>query len=549
MANDLNDKHTEGRPESQSYQSRPQHLEGNEEKAKLTDQQQSSDSVHQDTVERNLSLLRQMVAQQEAELHQADQAVESSAGSLPEEEGSLDSDATRVFSEPLVPAESTREDTVEVKEEALDEKTVQLTPPLTDKSLTEDEDDMPRKDTKASRRHTHSKKAKKELKRQERASRKIALTVIAILIIGLGIAGYTGWNYVSSSLGPLDRSNTTYVQVEIPSGTSTSQIGKLLEEKKLIKNATIFSLYARLKSYNNFQSGYYNLRPSMSVDEIAQALQDKGSETATEPVLGRVRVIEGYTIDQIAANISDNVMTDDTTDKTPYTSDAFLKAVKDTSFIQRMKEKYPQLLGSLPAANSGVKYQLEGYLYPATYDYHEGESVEDLIDQMLGTLNTYLTSYYSQIEKSGYSVNEILTLASLVEKEGVRDEDRRNIASVFYNRLNAGMPLQSNVALHYAAGNLGSTSTIADDAQVDTQMDSPYNIYIHTGLMPGPVDSPSIDAIKWTIQPNQTNYYYFVADMQSRNKDIYFAQTLEEHNKNVAEHVNAYLTGSSSSGN
>lgn len=119
-----------------------------------------------------------------------------------------------------------------------------------------------------------------------------------------------------------------------------------------------------------------------------------------------------------------------------------------------MVAKYPQLLGTLPSKDSGVKYRLEGYLFPATYNYGEDADLESLIDQMLGAMNTNLSSYYSTIEAKNLTVNEVLTLASLVEKEGSTDQDRKDIASVFYNRLNQAMPLQSNIAILYAQGKL-----------------------------------------------------------------------------------------------
>ncbi len=204
-----------------------------------------------------------------------------------------------------------------------------------------------------------------------------------------------------------------------------------------------------------------------------------------------------------------------------------------------MKAAYPNLLSSLPAADSGVKYQLEGYLFPATYEYYKGTTMEELVEQMIAAMDARLQPYYGQLASKGLDVNSLLTLASLVEKEGSTDEDRRNIASVFYNRINAGMPLQSNIAILYATGQLGEKTTLAEDAAIDTSIDSPYNIYVHTGLMPGPVDTASLSAIEATINPNKTDYYYFVADVTTGT--VYFSKTIEEHNQNVATYVNGNI--------
>ena len=158
---------------------------------------------------------------------------------------------------------------------------------------------------------------------------------------------------------------------------------------------------------------------------------------------------------------------------------------------------------------------------------------------MIAAMDANLQPYYGQLSSMGLTVNQLLTLASLVEKEGATDEDRRNIASVFYNRLNIDMPLQSNIAILYAMGKLGQETTLAEDAAIDTNIDSPYNIYLRTGLMPGPVDSPSLSAIQATLNPNETEYYYFVADVTTGT--VYYSATIEEHNQNVENYVNSKL--------
>ena len=383
------------------------------------------------------------------------------------------------------------------------------------------------------------KRRNRQRKKQEVAAKRIASTIVVIFLLALAITGYVGYSYVKSSLGPIDSNAAKVIQVEIPEGSSTKEIGNILVKNKLIKNATIFNYYSKLKSYNNFQSGFYNLDQTMSVDELAKALQESGTPTPVEPIAGKVLVIEGYTIDQIAKAVTDNVNTKDENDKTGFSSKEFLETVKNPDFINRMAAKYPTLLGSLPAANSGVKYQLEGYLFPATYDYGEKTSMEELIEKMIAATDANLQTYYSQIPNSGMNVNQILTLASLVEKEGATDEDRRNIASVFYNRLNIDMPLQSNIAILYAMGKLGEKTTLAEDAAIDTNINSPYNIYVNPGLMPGPVGSPSLAAIQATVNPNKTDYYYFVADVTTGT--VYYSATIEEHNQNVEKYVNSKL--------
>jgi hypothetical protein len=164
---------------------------------------------------------------------------------------------------------------------------------------------------------------------------------------------------------------------------------------------------------------------------------------------------------------------------------------------------------------------------------------------MVAAMDKALSPYYATIKEKNLTVNELLSIASLVEKEGAKTEDRKKIAGVFYNRLNLGMPLQSNIAILYAQGKLGQKISLADDAGIDTTIDSPYNVYTHLGLMPGPVDSPSLDAIEASVNQTKSDYLYFVANVEDGK--VYFATTKEEHDQNVAEHINSKLTQSSSS--
>ncbi len=388
------------------------------------------------------------------------------------------------------------------------------------------------------RRRTHSKNKQKR-KKQDRTAKRIVAVVMSLVVVFFLATCTFGFFWVKSSLEPINTEATKTIQVEIPEGSSTKEIANILFENDLIKNATVFNYYSKIKSYNNYQSGFYNLSQSMSVDDLAKALQESGTPTAQEEPAGKVLIVEGYTLTQIANSVTLNAKTDDKTDKTPFTSEEFLATVTNQEFIDRMVATYPSLFASLPAADSGVIYRLEGYLFPAVYDYYDDTTIEDLVEQMISTTDARLQPYYEAIANKNLTVNEVLTLASLVEKEGSTDEDRRNIASVFFNRLNAGMPLQSNIAILYAQGKLGEETTLAEDTNIDTSIESPYNIYWRAGLMPGPVDSPSLAAVDAVINANTTDYLYFVADVTTGT--VYFAQTIEEHDQNVANYVNAHL--------
>ena len=358
------------------------------------------------------------------------------------------------------------------------------------------------------------------------------------LLIFLGLisaGGYFGYQYVQSSLQPVDASSKQYVTVQIPEGANVQTIGSTLEKSGLIKHGVIFAFYAKYKNYSDLKSGYYNLQKSMSTEDIIHELQKGGTAEAQEPALANLTIPEGYTIDQMAQAVGQ--LQGDF--KEPLTADAFLAKVQDENFISQEVAKYPSLLESLPTKESGVRYRLEGFLFPATYSIKESTTIESLIDEMLAAMDKTLAPHYSTIKSKNLTVNELLTIASLVEKEGAKTEDRKLIAGVFYNRLNLGMPLQSNIAILYAQGKLGQKISLADDAGIDTTINSPYNVYTKAGLMPGPVDSPSLDAIEASINQTKSDNLYFVANVTDGK--VYYAATQEEHDRNVAEHVNSKL--------
>ena len=381
----------------------------------------------------------------------------------------------------------------------------------------------------------------KPAKKKKKSKAKGCLLTFLVLLVFVGIGGFFGYGYVQESLKPVDASSKDYVTVQIPDGANVQEIGSTLEKSGLVKHGLIFSLYAKYYSHANLKSGYYNLKKSMSTDELIQELQKGGTPEPQEPALASLTIPEGYTLEQIAQTVGQL----QGEFKEPLTADAFLAKAQDETFISQVVAKYPNLLGSLPTKDSGVRYRLEGYLFPATYTIKESTTVESLIDEMVAAMDKALSPYYATIKEKNMTVNELLSIASLVEKEGAKTEDRKKIAGVFYNRLNAGMPLQSNIAILYAQGKLGQKISLADDAGIDTTIDSPYNVYTHLGLMPGPVDSPSSDAIEASVNQTKSEYLYFVANVEDGK--VYFATTKEEHDQNVAEHINSKLPQASSS--
>ena len=380
----------------------------------------------------------------------------------------------------------------------------------------------------------------KPIKKKKKSRLKGCLVTTLVLLILFGAGGFFGLSYAKSALQPVDPSSKQYVRVQIPDGANTQQIGSALEKSGVIKNGLVFTVYAKYKNYTELKSGYYNLQKSMSVEDVIKELQKGGTPEPQEVTLAELTIPEGYTLEQIAQTVGQL----QGEFKEPMTSEAFMAKVQDETFIAQEVAKYPNLLESLPAKDSGVRYRLEGYLFPATYAIKESTTIESLIDNMLAAMDKNLSPHYAAIKGKNLTVNELLTIASLVEKEGAKTEDRKLIAGIFYNRLNQNMPLQSNIAILYAEGKLGQNISLADDAAIDTSIDSPYNVYTKVGLMPGPVDSPSLDAIESSINQTKSDYLYFVANVQDGK--VYYATTREEHDRNVQEHINSKLHQSNS---
>lgn len=372
-------------------------------------------------------------------------------------------------------------------------------------------------------------------KKEKKSHVKAFVISFLVFLTLLSAGGYFGYQYVQASLQPVDASSKQYVTVGIPEGSNVQEIGTTLEKAGLVKHGLIFSFYAKYKNYTDLKAGYYNLQKSMSTEDLLKELQKGGTDEPQEPVLATLTIPEGYTLDQIAQAVGQ--LQGDF--KEPLTAEAFLAKVQDETFISQAVAKYPTLLESLPTKDSGARYRLEGYLFPATYSIKESTTIESLIDEMLAAMDKNLSPYYSTIKSKNLTVNELLTIASLVEKEGAKTEDRKLIAGVFYNRLNRDMPLQSNIAILYAQGKLGQNISLAEDVAIDTNIDSPYNVYKNVGLMPGPVDSPSLDAIESSINQTKSDNLYFVADVTEGK--VYYANNQEDHDRNVAEHVNSKL--------
>ncbi|MBC1399246.1 endolytic transglycosylase MltG [Listeria fleischmannii] len=346
--------------------------------------------------------------------------------------------------------------------------------------------------------------------------KKITL-IISIIILVLIIATFSGYFYVQSQLESKDAGSKKEIIVEIPSGSNVKDIGTILEDANVINSGRVFSYYVKYTNENNLKAGKYQLSPSMDTDDIVKVLK-AGKTVAPEKLI----IPEGYSLDQIAdriVNYQPNLKKADV-----------LKVMDDPTFVKKMIQKYPDTLTNV-VLGKDIKHPLEGYLYPATYTPKDSNATaEALIEEMIKATDLNLAPYRDELTKQKKTVHEFLTMSSIIEKEATQNVDRKKIASVFYNRLEENMRLQTDPTVLYALGK-HKDRTLYSDLKVD----SPYNTYRVNGLPPGPISNSGQSSMEAALYPEKTDFLYFLANTKSGK--VYFSKTLEEHNRLKEEHI------------
>lgn len=358
------------------------------------------------------------------------------------------------------------------------------------------------------------------LARSKEAStvRKIVFIILIAFLLLLLIGGISGYLYIKSALKPVDQKSDEQITVEIPIGSSTSTIAGILEENGVIKDERIFRFYTKIKNETEFQAGEYTFTPAITIDEIIESL--KNGKVMIEPV-HKVTIPEGLTVDQIAEIYSD---------KFEFTKEDFLNQVNDEAYIKELIASYPELLTET-ILDEEIRTPLEGYLFASTYDFYEEEpSIKSIIDMMLQQTQDVYSKYAADLEQMDFTVHEALTFASVVERETASDEQRKQISRIFYNRLDIGMPLQTDPTVLYALGEHNETVTYKD-----LEIESPYNTYYIDTLPIGPISNFAENSLKAVLEPAESDYLYFLHDSKG---NIYYAETYNEHLKNKDEHIN-----------
>ena len=295
--------------------------------------------------------------------------------------------------------------------------------------------------------------------------------------------------FITAIYFPLDENSATQKVVNIPSGTNAKEIVDVLEKNEIIRknNYTIRILTKLLKLEDQLKYGEYNLSPSMDMLQILDKLV-KG-----EVITYKITIPEGYTYTQIAALLDKKEIAE---------KGNFLKLLED--------EEKP----------------LEGYLFPDTYEVPKKYGAENMVKAMLSNFNKIVieNKFIEKAEKIGFSLDEIITLASIIEKEAKFSDEKNKVSSVFHNRLKKGMKLQSCATIQYI---LEEPKEKLEEK--DLKIDSPYNTYLYRGLPPGPVCNPGFDSIIAALEPAEEDYLYFVLGENGRH---IFSKTYQEHLRN-----------------
>jgi peptidoglycan lytic transglycosylase G len=327
--------------------------------------------------------------------------------------------------------------------------------------------------------------------------KKIALSFFGALLILFwacgGVFYYQATHSVSEKFQP--------EVVNISPGMPLKKIAANLAEKNLIANAISFQLLAHLqKKQGQIQVGEYELSPSMTPQEILARV------TSGKTVLHAVTIPEGYRITEIAALLEEKGLAD---------REEFIRQTQDSELVQST---------GIPGSS------LEGYLFPETYHFSRNTSERKIIQKMLNTFKEQVASpeLRNRAKAVNLSFHQIVTLASLIEKETGIDEERKIISSVFHNRLKKNMRLQTDPTVIYAISNFDGNIR-----KKDLSIDSPYNTYKYKGLPPGPIASPGLQSILAALDPNDTNYLYFVSRKDGSHQ---FSSNLPDHNRAVRKY-------------
>ena len=346
-------------------------------------------------------------------------------------------------------------------------------------------------------------------KQKNRSGKRIFLIVLIILVTTLGGALL----FYSNGIGATSMTSKN-VTVTIKQGSTSYEVLEQLDEAGLVNSRLAGRIYMKFCAPDNLKANVYAFNKNMTLEEIIRAISIADKKYLLHK---KFTVIEGSTIPQAAVKIADI---------TGASKKKVLKQWSDRNYLKTLIDKYWFLNDDILGKN--VMYPLEGYFYPGTYFVMSKKpSVKECTEQMLDHMDKKLKSIKPDMEKSRFSIRELIIFASIVESEANFEEDMSAIAGVFMNRLNKNMNLQSDVTINYA-----TQKKHVDVTVVETKIDSKYNTYKYKGLPPGPICFVLTDTIKSCINYEKNDYLYFFA---TKDGQVIYSRTYAEHQRVVQE--------------
>lgn len=337
----------------------------------------------------------------------------------------------------------------------------------------------------------------------------IGMLIILVLVAAGAAGSYYYYNQMLEPAAP--EAVNDYQVVDIPPGANTGFIAATLYDEGLIQNELVFRIYVhRHDLAQDFIAGQYNLSPSMTVEEIVVKIQ--AGDVYAETIW--FTIPEGYMIKDMAVRLDEEGL------------------VEENRFLDIAAEPPAEMVAEVPFLEeidgTDIDYLLEGYLFPDTYEIYTDAGAEDIVMLMLRRTDRIINDEYRQrMEELGLSLHEVMTLASLIEKEARVDHERALISGVIYNRLEEGQLLQIDATIQYILGETKEFLTY-DDLEVE----SPYNTYQNEGLPPGPIAAFGEASIRAALYPEETEYYFYNYKYDDSGEH-YFSRTYEEHLENV----------------
>ena len=366
-------------------------------------------------------------------------------------------------------------------------------------------------------------KVKKSKKQKRKKSKKSSVVFLMLIINVIGlffISGFLSYNYLINSMSAREDdipeiSESDRIEIYIPLGSSTDKIANILVEEGVIDNPTLFKFLSRFDGYDGmYQSGTHYVSKDLDYYTIMRIFTEK-------PEAKRIMIPEGYTYMEVLKRLDNNGF-----GRIGDFVEAANEIIESEDYEYKFMERIPQR-----------EHKLEGYLFPDTYEFGLNATEKEIILRMIDTFDlVFKPEYYDKAEELGMTVDEIITLASIIEKEAYDPNERRLIASVFYNRLNSEDPslkkLQSCATIQYILLNrIGKRKEkLSDD---DLKIESLYNTYLHEGLPPGPICNPSKASIEAALNPEESGFLFFVAKGDGFH---HFSKTVQEHEKAVRKY-------------